>query len=73
MSDMYQAVREGDSMVMTGPMCPHTDEPHKVIMAGSTIRHTVCGDCKKTVGHFCPDWDYMFVTPGSVENDICRC
>ena len=26
-----------------------------------------------TGGHFCPDWDFMFILPGSKEAEACTC
>jgi len=28
---------------------------------------------KDTGGHFCPDWDYLFITPNSKEWECCVC
>lgn len=28
---------------------------------------------RDTGGHFCPEWDYLFILPGSQEYDACRC
>ena len=28
---------------------------------------------KDTGGHFCPDWDFLFIVPGSKEYECCTC
>ena len=35
-----------------------------------------CPNChgkREDGGHFCPEWDYMFIFPGSKEAECCIC
>jgi len=28
---------------------------------------------KITIGHYCPEWDYLYITPESTEWEACIC
>jgi len=64
---VYACPMRHESFIPPCPRCARLEQEN------ARLREDLDLIFRDTGGHFCPEWDYLFIMPGSIEYDACLC